>query len=99
MSEFTYDITASIEPAKASPGERINVSVKISNLQGEIRTVYAMVNAYGYSQILPKTEDGIYSARTVVPYQAPTGIVNVVFFAKDQDGNKGPETNFRFQIS
>lgn len=98
MEDFTYNISAKIDPMKASPGERITITANVADLIGEIKTVYAMVNAYGYSQILPKTGDGVYSARTIVPYEAPPGVYNVVVFAKDFEGNRGKDTAIRFQV-
>jgi len=98
MEEFSYNIDAKIEPMKASPGERIIITANITDLNGEIKAVYAVVNAYGYSQILPKAGDGVYSTRTVVPYEAPPGVYNVVVFAKDFDGNRGKDTAIRFQV-
>lgn len=98
MEEFSYNISAKIEPMKASPGERITITANVTDLIGEVKTVYAMVNAYGYSQILPKAADGTYSARTIVPYEAPPGVYNVVVFAKDFEGGKGKDTAIRFQV-
>ena len=98
MEVFSYNISAKIDPMRASPGERITVTANITDLIGEIKTVYAMVNAYGYSQILTKSGDGVYSARTIVPYEAPPGTYNVVVFAKDIEGNKGKDTAIRFQV-
>jgi hypothetical protein len=98
MDEFSYNISAKIEPMKASPGERVTVTANFTDLIGEVKTVYAMVNAYGYSQILTKSGDGSYSARTIVPYEAPPGVYNVVVFAKDIEGNRGKDTAIRFQV-
>jgi len=98
MEEFSYNISVKIEPSKASPGERITITANVTDLIGEIKTVYAIVNAYGYSQILPKSGDGVYSARTIVPYEAPPGIYNVVVFAKDSEGNRGTDVALRFQV-
>jgi len=98
MEEFSYNISAKIDPPKASPGERITITAEITDLVGEVKTVYAMVNAYGYSQILPRSAEGTFSTRTIVPYEAPPGTYNVVLFARDFDGNKGKELAIRFQV-
>jgi len=98
MDEFTYSISAKIDPPKASPGERITITVNISNIKGQLKTVYAMVNSYGFSQMLPKTSEGMYSARIAVPYGAPVGTYNVLFFAKNNEGYRGNEVTFRFQV-
>lgn len=99
MAEFSYDLSVTLDPPKAAPGALVTATVKASNVKGEIKAVYAMINPYGYSEVLPKTGDDTYSIKVTVPYDAPPGTYQVSFFARDASGNRGKDVVVPFTVT
>lgn len=99
MAEFSYDLNVTLEPPSGSLGTTVKATAKFSNVVGEIKSVYAMVNAYGYSEFLPKASENTYSTTIVVPYGAPPGTYDVTFFARDTQGNRGKGVTVQFTVT
>lgn len=99
MSEFSYDLNVTMDPPQAPPGATVTITARFSNVTGEIKTVYGVVSAYGYSEVLPKTGENTYSLNLTVPYEAPPGTYDISFFARDTSGNKGKSVVIPFRVT
>ncbi len=99
MAEFSYDIEATIDPPSARPGATLTVTVKLSNVVGEAKSVNFVVKEYGMWDVLQSAGENVYKLERDVPYNAPAGTYNLTFFAKDTEGNKGKEVVVPFTVT
>lgn len=91
MSALSYRMEVRFSPEVARPGERVDVEVRLADVQGEVSAVHAVVPQGGIFETLRPQGDGVYAVTSTVPWEAAPGTYSVYFYATDAQGNRGPD--------
>lgn len=91
MPALSYRMEVRFSPEVARPGQAVDVEVRLSDVQGEVSSVYAVVPQGGIVETLRPQGEGTYVVTSTVPWDAPPGTYSVYFYATDAQGNRGPD--------
>ncbi len=101
MAEFTYNISASIEPPRGKVGETVKIAATVTDVEGgDIRNVVMSVPQYGVMEYLRAAGDGdTYSANFTIPWEAPSANYDLRVYATSTDNERGPQERLTFTVS
>ena len=98
MATINYNATVSISPPVGKRGERVTLTVTLSDVVGEIKQVIMTVPGYNiYQYLLPKG-DQVYSASMIIPWEAPSGFYTLHIYALGPDNSRGPEIKETYRV-
>lgn len=100
MAEFKYSITASVSPQRVKPGETINLTAKITDVEGDLRNVVMSVPQYGIMEYLRPRGDGeTYVMTQTVPWEAPAANYELRVYATSTDNQRGPQERVTLTVT
>ncbi|MGB9681547.1 MAG: hypothetical protein ACP5JL_09330 [bacterium] len=83
-----------ITPTSGRQGDIVTVTVHATS---DTKSVYGRIPEYGY--LVQFQKDGeIFKLTMQVPYGAPPGTYSVSIYPIDNEGNRGEEKRFNFQV-
>jgi hypothetical protein len=91
MAEITsFEVT----PTSGRQGDMVTVVVHAT---ADAKSVYGRIPEYGYLVSFQKEGD-LFKLNMQVPYGAPPGAYLVSIYPVDNEGNRGEEKRFNFQV-
>lgn len=91
MSLLTYHMDIRFTPERVAAGQQVSVEVRLADASNEISSVHLTVPEGAIYETLQPLGAGVYTLTRHVPYEAPPGRYVVYFYARDVQGNRGPE--------
>jgi hypothetical protein len=83
-----------VTPTSGRQGDMVTVVVHTTP---DTKSVYGRIPEYGYLVQFQKEGD-VFKLNMQVPYGAPPGAYLVSIYPIDNDGNRGEEKRFNFQV-
>lgn len=87
-------LSLDVNPTSGRQGDMVTVVVKASP---DTKSVYGRIPEYGY-MIQFQKEGDTFKLSMQVPYGAPPGVYMVSVYPVDNEGNRGEEKRFNFQV-
>ncbi len=87
-------ISTTLEPNTASPGDSIKVSMELSGAKLDIEQVSFIPREYAeavypyYLKAVKNSEKNVWELTSIIPYDAPYGVINLDFTVIDKDGKE-----------
>lgn len=98
MNEFNYSMLVSVDPPKCKRGQKVTITIKISNLTGTVSSVILSIPKYGIKQKIPQVSSDTFYLRKTLPSIVPKGIYQGNVYAIDSKGNKGPAYEMSYEV-
>lgn len=98
MSQLNYNLQVSIDPPKCKRGQTVTITVKISDLTGDVASVNLLIPKYGIIQKIPRVSPDTFSLSKAIPMLVPKGVYCGIVYAADPNGNKGPSKEMCYEI-
>ncbi len=99
MAAPQYQMTVEFSPPAPRPGQQATVTVRLSAVQGEIRSVHLAVPEHDIYETLTPQPDGSFRLTSTIPWEAPAGTYQVRFYARSPQGEKGPDVVVPLQVA
>jgi hypothetical protein len=99
MGKFDYDLEASFSPDVGRRGDNMTLTVKVNNLEGEIKELHFSIQQYGISQVFEKEKDNVFSYTMDIPWEAPPADYEIAVYAVSPDFQWGPQKIFKYTVS
>ncbi|HOP55118.1 MAG TPA: hypothetical protein PLK33_00150 [bacterium] len=87
-------LSLDINPTSGKQGDMVTAVVKASP---DTKSVYGRIPEYGYMLQFRKEGD-VFKLSMQIPYGAPPGVYMVSVYPVDNEGNRGEEKKFNFQV-
>lgn len=99
MSDLSYRMDVQFTPERPAPGEQVTIDVRVEEVEGEVASVHLSVPEGAIFETLEAKEKGVYSLTRPVPYEAYPGSYEMRLYARDKEGNRGPDVTTSITIS
>lgn len=93
MAGLNYQLDVTLNPPHPVSGSWVDVTARVNNPTFQVANVHAAVDEYGISAVLTKQEEGVFTARFFVPWEADAGRYIVTFWGTTAAGEAGPAVN------
>ena len=98
MDTIQYNAQVSMTPPTGKCGDRVTLTVTLSDVVGKIKQVIMTMPGYNIFQYLTPQGNQVYSASMTIPWDAPSNTYSLSIYAIGPDNNRGPVINKPYTV-